>query len=545
MLFKQNNLFKFIIKSVNFYEKISNVNTLASSSYKGSFHEWILKFFRTQPRYKKFLLDRDVDVTHLVKNLISLKAISTNELLINFSSLNTLPIINEVDRELESRVNTMNIDQMITLMDTCLASKNKLFKKSRAFKKCLETMDEKWFRKPDLNCYQTMQLIYYVSFFKKKATNVVTYGLKKIANDFNYLKKFSDEEMSILAITTYKTGAKVNDKLLRIIVSKLEKNLNNLIQTPILFVSLLKPLKKAKYHDPVLISKLIQTIKFDNNLVIKDVTSSIHFLSYLADANCGDIQYLQQLIDLIGNIMVQDNLKNYRIKDVTSFLFSISYLGLSVNNTSLKTTITNFLNYIFNSKENCIKHSKMFISINLSLWMLNWENIYLTKLIAMEIPISSLRSQDVHKQNYRLDLLLTCISIERPELIEKHSLNQTINTMPQFDRHLDERPFLQKVFKNLKELSRKHNLFSVEYNFCIPNIKILNIKVVDNNRIIFYFEVLDNTTCLHNTAVPHGMMKLKLRLESKLNYRIISINEINNILLSSKSLKQYLDFLLS
>lgn len=40
---------------------------------------------------------------------------------------------------------------------------------------------------------------------------------------------------------------------------------------------------------------------------------------------------------------------------------------------------------------------------------------------------------------------------------------------------------------------------------------------------IIYIEVLDNSTCLYNTDIPNGMMKLKFRLESKLNYNVITV----------------------
>lgn len=38
-----------------------------------------------------------------------------------------------------------------------------------------------------------------------------------------------------------------------------------------------------------------------------------------------------------------------------------------------------------------------------------------------------------------------------------------------------------------------------------------------------YVEVLDNSTCIYDTKIPNGMMKLKFRLESKLNFAVIAV----------------------
>lgn len=89
---------------------------------------------------------------------------------------------------------------------------------------------------------------------------------------------------------------------------------------------------------------------------------------------------------------------------------------------------------------------------------------------------------NAHKQDNRLNLLLTCISIENPDLITKCKLNPEKYSMPQVISHLGERPFLVKVFETLKKLSNKLDVSEVEYNFSIPFLKILGIKVIKKNR---------------------------------------------------------------
>lgn len=268
-----------------------------------TFHEWTLDYFRNQPNYNKFVLKQSmINVKKSVYN--SIETVSTDELLLKFSISSVKPSHYEIDKELVNRINEMSINQIIALMDATLSRKNQLSKNSKAFQKCMEILDELWFRKPDLNVFQTIQLIYYVSIHKNKAKPIVESGLQKLMNETSYLKQLTDEELSILAVTTFKTNAKVYDKILRIFAFRLEKNLDKLIQNPLHFVSLLKPLKKAKYHDMILLNRITSTLMEKNNKVLKDVTSSIHFLAYLADSNYGSIKFLHEMINSIGNFMV-------------------------------------------------------------------------------------------------------------------------------------------------------------------------------------------------------------------------------------------------
>lgn len=273
-----------------------------------TFHEWTLDYFRNQPHYNKFVLKQStIKVDQVINDPILLKTLSTDELLAKFLSTNykVKPIHYRIDCELENRVNNMSINHVLVLMDAYLSRKHHIINKSKSFKKCLEIMNEMWFRRPDLTSSQTLQLMYYASIYKSVSKPVVELGLQKLINDIKYLKQLNDVELSILAVSTYKSGAKVYDKILRIFVHRLENNINDLLQNPSHFVSLIKPLKKAKYHDRILLKQLVTVLNNNNNnQVLTNMTCSIHLLTYLADANCGNVEFLQTLIDSIGDLMV-------------------------------------------------------------------------------------------------------------------------------------------------------------------------------------------------------------------------------------------------
>lgn len=314
MFSKKNLLFDTFIKSLSIAKKNIDIQIFNQVKNHSTFHKWTLDYFRNQEPYNKFVLKPSITkIDKSVYNPVQLKMIPTNQLLNTFVSTNVKCFYYEIDRELASRVNDMSINHILALMDACLSEKSRLSKNSKSFKKCMEVIDELWFRRPDLTASQTIQLIYYLSIYKNKSKTIVELGLQKLLNEIDYLKRLSDEELSVLAVTTYKTSAKVYDKMLRIFAYRIEKNLTNLIQKPIIFVSLIKPLKKAKYHDPILLNRIVSAFNNKDNEVIKDVISSIHLLTYLADANFGDVKFLQQLIDSIGNIMVIYNNFNFLI----------------------------------------------------------------------------------------------------------------------------------------------------------------------------------------------------------------------------------------
>jgi len=316
-MFLKKNLFNDVfVKPLSIAKRNLDFQKCNQVKYYSTFHKWTLDYFRNQENYNKFVLKPSITkFDKSVYNPVQLKTISTDKLLITFVSTNIKSLSNEIDEELVHRVNDMSINHILALMDACLSEKSQLSKNSKSFKKCIEVMDDLWFRRPDLTASQTIQLIYYVSIYKNKSKDTVEFGLQKLMNEINYLKQLTDEELSVLAVATYKSGAKVYDKMLRIFAYRVEKKLDNLIQSPIIFICLIKPLKKAKYHDPILFTRMVNAFNNKNNEVMNDVTSSIHLLTYFADANFGDIKFLQKLIDSIGNIMV-----NYNYLDFVLFL---------------------------------------------------------------------------------------------------------------------------------------------------------------------------------------------------------------------------------
>lgn len=92
-------------------------------------------------------------------------------------------------------------------------------------------------------------------------------------------------------------------------------------------------------------------------------------------------------------LQIQDNLENYRIKDVSNYIFSTSYLGLTPTNPNVCKIISNFMDNMFNSKEKFQKLSKVLIGMCLSMWMLNCKPIKLMQFMFSELPVTAFRSK--------------------------------------------------------------------------------------------------------------------------------------------------------
>lgn len=89
---------------------------------------------------------------------------------------------------------------------------------------------------------------------------------------------------------------------------------------------------------------------------------------------------------------IKDNLKNYRTKDVSNYIFSVSYLGLSPNNPDVCKIIINFLDQVFDTKEKCKKGSKTLIGMCLSMWMLDYKPMKLMQFMFSKVSVADLRS---------------------------------------------------------------------------------------------------------------------------------------------------------
>lgn len=81
------------------------------------------------------------------------------------------------------------------------------------------------------------------------------------------------------------------------------------------------------------------------------------------------------------------------MKDISNYVFSISYLGLTPKNPKVCKIIINFLDQIFITKERCQSMSKTLIGICLSMWMLDYKPIKLMKFLFSNVSVADLRSK--------------------------------------------------------------------------------------------------------------------------------------------------------
>lgn len=97
-----------------------------------------------------------------------------------------------------------------------------------------------------------------------------------------------------------------------------------------------------------------------------------------------------------------------------------------------------------------------------------------------------------------------------------HSLRVSIDPSPLYNikTQVKKRQELIRIYEALKDLSQKYKFSSMEYSNAISHLNLVGISTYDkNNKITAYIECIDDSNSTkYKEILPHGFMKLKLRL---------------------------------
>lgn len=92
-------------------------------------------------------------------------------------------------------------------------------------------------------------------------------------------------------------------------------------------------------------------------------------------------------------LQIKNKLEHIRIKDISSYLFSASYLGLPPKDDNVCKIIMSFLDQILANKENSKKMSTELTGICLSMWMLDFKPIKLMTFLLSELSVNAIKSK--------------------------------------------------------------------------------------------------------------------------------------------------------
>ena len=419
----------------------------------------------------------------------------------------------DVDNECLKNIRQCKKDEIYELLDTLVQAVPVHVANMRAFPEALRMLLNKFDSNPNKEDF--LKLCFYLGLFKKKLPGPIL--LKSILDD--HLDKMLGTDMStldfaILSTAAYKASVRIPSK-------KFEQQLiHEVVNTDkideLIFVTFIKSLRMNRINSVEVFKRLKQLCN-DGELNELSFISFAHVYAIVADNFIKD----EELSDFFIEKCVDKIETDTRAKDIQKLLYSCALLNHPMKADHLK----KLEQQIMTRTEHKEYYQKFdnFVDAALSLWMLNHKSRELVKKLLEDSRFYSKEIKSRIKIDSRKKLLLTCIEIEEPEIIQHMKI-----LSPSFDEERPAPRYLIKpsLEKQLKLL--KGNNFRIVQQ--VKHLNIAGILVKESNGRNQHFEVLDNSNSLSDGISPNGIFALKLRLMKKMKciVKVVSYSYIVN-----------------
>ncbi|XP_014238012.1 uncharacterized protein LOC106659818 [Trichogramma pretiosum] len=349
---------------------------------------------------------------------------------------------------------------------------------------------------------ELVQLLFFISLQNDESSSYINY-LKSFLPDLNELDLM---DKCIISQAFYRCSKKLSSSQSRILEKIIEEKSDDLIKDPLLLVCLCKIIRISGPSDKLNLKNLSSAIlNLDRPLTF---TTSCHILSLYAQALMHEPQVTEKLIDNAVEELKLDAFQHrLRIKDFDRFLWSISYLGVNLNENKkiLLRTYLKQRSLEYKRKENL----GLYVNSTLCLHLLgSWSKNLLIKSFDKDLFKPIFEEKFHWKVRSRFQLLITQIQIELgldvPEEIRQRI---KIEFTPSEE--------LLKIKDIGKELTKKGLIRRVAIECPINTLNIPGLTFTTKNSV-YHADILNNSTCLRNTNIPHGLMQLKIRLMKKI-----------------------------
>ncbi|XP_071445302.1 uncharacterized protein [Hetaerina americana] len=448
-------------------------------------------------------------------------------------------LLKAIDDVCSEKIPDLSIEEAVKLNYCWLALAGTRFKLSKSFSLLMDN-----FRKNiKENAMKTSAviLILFCSGIARKDPNakeIVALSLNIICNDKTKLHGLSTSEIIIISEVAFKTSSQIisptfTEHLLKTVV----KNITKLAWDPANLVVVLKAMRHNKIHNWNFLKSTQKCLVKDKHILkIYNFAAKTHLIALYADALYGDQEFMNYLIgSAISSIDGQHAYNPHnekgkgRAKDLARLLWATSYLGFKIEENILERKI---IPVIMEKINHGVYSKQLHILLDtvLSLWIMGYKPLNMLPFVFTEELNKFLH--DIKRIRYmaRLQLLLTCISIESPESMDcinlkKIQVKEAYN--PREEKLLVHRPFLNRVFQDVRNAVCMLDFINVTCENSLPHLNIPGILLTPNknySRKLINVEVLDDTNCLHESGTPNGLMLLKLRLLRKLGHNVILVN---------------------
>ncbi|CAG9766304.1 unnamed protein product [Ceutorhynchus assimilis] len=451
-----------------------------------------------------------------------------------------------IDLECCSRLDKLKTDDVISHLCCFMNVIPHQITQCQYFHMALDKLMDKQY---ELMKEQLIQLIFFIGFLKKtsKAQSMLKKCLKSFKNDL--INSLTKEDLCIICNSTFKTSTKIRNHVL---LDKIKLYINDnllLLNDPAIFVTLIKTLRHNRYQDDDILNTITCTVFFNKTIQYYSFGALCHILALYADY----LYYNEDILKSFTNKCLEI-LKNStfttkdaylkeqpRTKDIKRLLWALSNLNYKLSKEDIEGIVMPEISIRIEAGEFKNDPGSM-VQIIMYLWMMRYKAYDLIHQFLNKEVVSLIRAKNMPCQD-SLNLLLTCIYYEDPELY------QQINIQPENRRNynskiqLNKRPELTKILNKLKVISAGNDIDKFEIDCQVPYINIIGIigfqkKIYKTVNI----ELLDQYTCLKNTEnLPTGLMDLKLRILEKNSEGLVVIEEPDIADCSDTELHQVLE----
>ncbi|OXU23999.1 hypothetical protein TSAR_006265 [Trichomalopsis sarcophagae] len=497
---------------------------LSSARFKESLQYRILNYFETSRKSQQTAQQCEISAQskHIVptinNDLLDLnKAKKLDTIYREFNhilTINDMDLVQEMIENLDLKcfalINSLTISEILSLMTEFLKVAPTQFVKSFFYDRSISILF-KAAEEKSLTNHESVQLLYFISLHKENSANYIDY-LKPLLPDMNDLPLF---EKCITAQSFYKTSTKLQLRQSRLLEQLIERDFEQLIGDPMLLVTVCKAIILSEPSSELTLkhlSKAIIELKEPLNF-----NSVAHVLRLYAETLLFEPKPIDKLvkcgIDIIAKDLEHDTLS---IPDVDTFLWSISYLGITLTLNEkliLRAWIEQNLRK-YKTRENL----GYLVNSLLCLHMLRGWSTKVIKNCLGERTFEPIFYDKFHwKVQSRLQLLISQIRLEMKMQVP-HPLTKQIKIGFTPSQNL------QAVVEVGYSLANKGIIKDAIIECPIKTLIIPGVTIT-TKKDTYHVDVLDNLTCLKKTNIPTGLTNLKLRLLSRLRYRQILIQE--------------------
>lgn len=434
------------------------------------------------------------------------------QLLRESTSSNTsdfVDICKQVDSESLKSVRRSKSSEVYGLIDALIKAVPVRIANMRVFPEAVRMLLNNFESNPNKEDF--LKLCFYLGLFKKKPPGpILLTSLVQDHFDAMINANMSTIDLAIICTAAYKASVRIASKkfeqrLIQEVVGT--ENVDELI-----FVAFIKSLRMNRINSAEVLDKLKKLCK-DAKLNQLSFVSLIHVFALIADNFIKDEELSDFFVEKCVNTMGVDT----RAKDVQKLLYSCALLNHTIQEDYLKKLEQQVMART-NHKEYLQKFDN-FVDAALSLWMLNYRPRELVQKLLRDSRFQSTEDRSRIKIDSRRKLLLTCIEIEEPKMVQDLKISS-----PSFD---EERPAPRYLIRPSIESQlvqlRGRNFKIVQQ---VKHLNIAGILVTEANGRNQHIEVLDKSNSLSDRTSPNGIFALKLRLLEKMKCTVELVSYI-------------------